>query len=165
MNDTLKIIWGCLILFCVISIVVSVPVENTQSQIKRAILKKRLAPIARLDATQKYLDEYEKGSFDDVYMFGDSPRLKSLYSIELEKKLSDSESKQENSNIRKPLYIRDKNNPNILHKYPYYEKPQTSTRLGFSDIIKRFQKPPQFTTKPPYPQDKKTPQTYRPIYP
>lgn len=69
--------------------------------------------------------------------------------------MSDSESKQENSNIRKPLYIRDKNNPNILHKYPYYEKPQTSTRLGFSDIIKRFQKPPQFTTKPPYPQDKK----------
>ncbi len=168
MNDTLKIVWGCLILFCVIGIVFSVPVENSQSQIKRAILKKRLAPLARLEATQKYLDEYEKGTFDEVYMFGDSPKFKSMYSIELEKKLSETEAKEENSNsnIRKPLYIRDKNNPNILYKYTEEPKTATNSNISFSKLFKPFSKPvPYYTTKPLYVRDKNNPNIYHPVYP
>lgn len=119
MNDTLKYIWVGLMLFCIFGLVISIPVQKYQDKLKTAILKKKYAPQARVDATQKYIDAVEIGTVDTVYSFGYSPEFLEMAKVEF-----DNKTKSENmlrqtpsDNVRKPLYIRDKNNPNILYKY------------------------------------------------
>lgn len=163
MNTSLKIIWVCLIIFCIAGMLISIPAEKTQYKFKRAILRKRLAPLARLDATQKYLEDYEKGIFDDVYMFGDSPRLKTLYNIELDKKISEQEKEQSSqSTIRKPLYIRDRNNPNILYKYTDNWNYRTSSVRKFPNYTNIFRKFRSNSLPLYYDRNRNI---YRPIYP
>lgn len=164
MNDTLKFIWVGLIIFCIIGLLVSVPVENTQLKLRKAIMKKHLAPQARLDATQKYFELYENGQITDIYSFGESPELKKLYDIELEKKVSQQTKTGQPSSIRQPLYIRDKKNPNILYKYTYEGEYQTASS------IKKFpyKKVENFNSnirRPLYLRDRNNPNSFHPLYP
>ena len=157
MNSTLKIIWVCLIIFCIIGMLISTPYEKPRTQLQKAILRKRLAPIARINAAQKYFEEYENGEFDEVYMFGDSPRFKYLYETELDKKVSEHEHTHNSEPaILKPRYIRDKNNPNILYKYDDYMKYKEESKWNF---FGKFI--PEAKNQPV----KNKPAVYRPLYP
>jgi len=163
MNDTLKFIWVGLIIFCIIGLLVSVPVEKAQTKLQKSILKHKLAPQARLDATNKYLELYEKGNIDEIYSFGVSPELKNMYDIELNKKVSEYEDKTPRAHVRRPLYIRDKNNPNILYKYSYEGEYKTSSVKKIP--YKKFGTVSSNVRRPLFIRDKNNPNVYYPVYP
>ena len=163
MNDTLKFIWCGLIVFCILGMLISLPVQKAQNNLKKAILRNKLAPQARLDAANKYLEDYENGKIDEIYSFGDSPELKTLYDIELEKKLSEQNEEPSKSTVRRPLYIRDKKNPKILYKYTYSGEYTTSSvkKLPYKTSAKLGSN----VRRPLFIRDRKNPNVYYPVYP
>lgn len=159
----LKYTWVGLILFCVIGMLISVPVQKAQHNFQKALLKKKLAPQARLDATNKYLEEYENGNIENVYSFGVSPELKNLYGIELDKKVSENSEENSQLKIRRPLYIRDKNNSNILYKYTYTGEYTASAvkKLPYKSYVNAG----SGVRRPLFMRDRKNPNIYYPVYP
>lgn len=121
MNDILKYLWFSVAMFSIFALIVSLPYSKYQKSFNSYLLKQKNSPQAKINAAQKYLNAYENGEISEVYQFGYSPEFIKYYNEELNASVvaPDCVKKTQDLKYSRPLYIRDKNNPNIL--YPYSE--------------------------------------------
>lgn len=124
MSDILKYLWIGTATFCVLALIASIPVAKYQTTFKGFLYKQKYAPQARLNAAQKYMDAYERGEISDIYQFGYSPEFINYYHQELNTGFSPVKNGKDFPKYSRPLYLRDKNNPEIL--YPYSESLEAS---------------------------------------
>lgn len=86
-------------------LVALVPFDKYQSAYMKEYHKVKSAPQKRVDAAYTYVEKVESGEAEDE---------QTQRKTQVEKRIKYA---QPNPNNRKPIYIRDKNNPNILHPY------------------------------------------------
>jgi len=114
MREFIKNIWLLLFIIFVMGLFTFIPIGKYQSAYFYELNKLRTAPQKRIDATYKYIEAIENGYIDTSGGVTQPPRE---YYEEKQEKQSNPDKP-----YSRPLYIRDKNNPRILHpfsgKYP-----------------------------------------------
>ena len=106
---TIGIIFACL----VTGMILNAPIEKWQKAYIKFVMNYRNAPQKRIDDTYKYVENLENGEID--YQIEENTFSKKA---QLNKMPPQTNHTRQNNNEKyvKPLYIRDKNNPRILHK-------------------------------------------------
>lgn len=104
MESFLKKIWVILFVFMVFGIMALVPVDKYQKIYLDEFHKQKAKPQQHLDSIFKYVENFET---DNEIPNPHIPKNKITRPNPVKIK----------KDVRKPYYIRDKNNPNIL--YPY----------------------------------------------
>lgn len=82
-----------------------VPFDKYQSAYMKEYHKVKSAPQKRINAAYTYVEKVESGELQERQTEKDKQQTKRIKYV------------QQNPTNRKPIYIRDKNNPNILHPY------------------------------------------------
>ncbi len=112
MKYLFKMITLLLLSLAVLYLLFSIPVEKYQKKYFAVVKQIQNKPQEHLDRQYKYAQDFEKyGTF--------YPEVKEVNTSKEAKPATNLEQTNERVHY-KPLYIRDKNNPNILH--PYKEK-------------------------------------------
>ena len=114
MRETIKWIWIILFVIFVMGIISLLPYDKYQSSYIREIYRLRAIPQERVDATYRYIEAVENGLEDLSNGISTEPPKK-YYN-----KTSFSHNRQAVRPVKKyskPLYIRDKKNPNIWYRY------------------------------------------------
>ncbi len=104
MDSILKKIWIFLLLFTGMGLVALVPFDKYQRAYMKEFHKVKSAPQKRVDAAYTYVEKVESGEIGETSE-QNPPQVKKRIFI------------PPNPRHRKPIYIRDKNNPKILHPY------------------------------------------------
>lgn len=110
MDRILKKIWVVLFFFMILGLMMLIPVDKYQKVYLDAYHRKKAAPQKRVDAAYTYVEYLNDGGEPTNTMTAPI----SYTNRQVPQRLKYSAI---NSNHRKPLYIRDKNNPNVLHPY------------------------------------------------
>lgn len=100
MMSWLRKIWVILFAFMIFGLLAWVPVDKYQKSYMNKLHKEKAKPQKRINEAYKYVEKIEEGSIDSTPQ--KEVRLKP---------------KKQIHTGRKPFFIRDKKNPNIL--YPY----------------------------------------------
>ena len=100
------IIFACIIL----GMILNAPVENMQKSYIKFVKDYRNAPQKRIDDTYKYVEMVENGEIESQ----NTAHNQQKYPY---KNIINTTSSGGGGKYSKPLYVRDKNNPKILHKY------------------------------------------------
>ena len=108
MHDFVKHIWIILVISTAFSLIGYIMTSQFQPSFMRELNKIQSIPQQRIDATYKYLESIENGEI--------VPNDKYYSETEVQQANPKSASSQQSEKYQKPLYIRDKNNPRILHK-------------------------------------------------
>ena len=121
MNELLKLIWVLLSAFALMGVIAMIPLDKYQEVYLDELHRIKTEPQRRMEATLRYIEAIENGEEDisngilstppKKYYPAPIPRIKKA-----ENNTTETTSHNQNK-YEKPLYIRDKNNPNILHKY------------------------------------------------
>lgn len=115
MHGFLHKIWVVLFAFMIFGMLALVPVDKYQKSYMATIHRVQKRPQWHLDANYKYADYMEDG--------GDSQTANKLFVKWVKGEFIGENSEQKNfkkvpsTSKRKPYFIRDKYNPNILHPY------------------------------------------------
>lgn len=120
MPSSIKYIWIALLFIMLLGLFINTPVEKSHEVYMKELDKIQSEPQRRLDATHRYIEAIENGEEDIANGIKKTPPRK--YYIDSEdEEFPLAESKEEKTTSQKkysrPLYIRDKNNPKILHPY------------------------------------------------
>ena len=100
MMSFLKKMWVILFAFTIFGMLAWVPVDKYQKSYMNKLHQEKAKPQKRVDDAYKYVEKVEEGAID----------MTSQETIQVK-------SKKNARTGRKPFFVRDKNNPNIL--YPY----------------------------------------------
>ena len=113
----LKYIWIFLFCFIFLSLIAIIPFDKYQTKYMQERTKYRNVPQQHIDATERYVEAIEDGLEDTSKgILGRAPKKYYLPFF----KQNNNAIKTNNTKRKtyeKPLYLRDKNNPNILYKY------------------------------------------------
>lgn len=116
MYETLKYIWLCLTIFLVCALIAFLPFDRWQKAYMDEYYRIKNEPQRRIEATYKFIEEVEDGKIDiskgidfETYLSKITPKKNVKVSAKTSVKP-----------YQKPLYVRDKYNPKVLH--PYREK-------------------------------------------
>lgn len=101
MADILKKIWIFLTIFTVMGLIALIPFGKYQRAYMKELHRAKSAPQKRVDAAYTYVEKVESGEQEEATTTTPPQRIK--YSP--------------NPRNRKPIYIRDKKSPRILHPY------------------------------------------------
>ncbi len=104
MDSILKKVWIFLLIFTGMGLVALIPLDKYQSAYMKEYHKVKSAPQKRVDAAYTYVEKVESGETEE----------QTGQNAQIAKRIKYT---QPNPRNRKPIYIRDKNNPNILHPY------------------------------------------------
>jgi len=123
MGEVIKYIWMFLFFMFAIDILMKTPIKQYHQDYINELNRIRSIPQKRIEATYRYIEAVENGSEDVSNGILTEPPKKYYIDSEDEEfyKITTApkkESKSENK-YTKPLYVRDKDNPQILHPYPY----------------------------------------------
>lgn len=105
MDSILKKVWIFLLIFTGMGLVALVPFDKYQRAYMKEIHKVKSAPQKRVDAAYTYVEKVESGEIGETSEQNPPQVKKRIRYV------------QPNPRHRKPIYIRDKNNPKILHPY------------------------------------------------
>lgn len=108
MQDFVKQIWIILVISTTFSVIGYIMTSQYQPLYLKELSKIQSIPQQRIDATYKYIESIENGELvpnDNYYS-----------ETTIQQNNPKSASSKHNQKYKKPLYIRDKNNPRILHK-------------------------------------------------
>lgn len=104
MADILKKIWIFLTIFTVMGLIALIPFGKYQRAYMKELHRAKSAPQKRVDAAYTYVEKVESGEIGETSE-QNPPQVKKRIFI------------PPNPRHRKPIYIRDKKNPRILHPY------------------------------------------------
>ncbi|MCM1339875.1 MAG: hypothetical protein NC191_09415 [Muribaculaceae bacterium] len=113
MHETIKYTWLCLAFFTLCGLLAMIPYDKMQKAYMSEYYRIKYEPLRRIEATYKYIDEIENGSINVDNGIDFETYLKSISTPIPTQKTASKPVKK----YQKPLYVRDKNNPNILHPY------------------------------------------------
>lgn len=111
MHDFVKHIWIILIISTAFSLIGYIMTSQFQPNFMKELSKIQSVPQQRIDATYKYIEAIESGEITPSDSFSSEPPKK--YYKEQSKT---SYQPTTSDKYSKPLYVRDKKNPRILHK-------------------------------------------------
>lgn len=122
MENFIKYTWMILVASGFLCLIVNLPYDAWQNAYFDEINRIQTAPQVRIDATYRYLEAIENGKEDVTKGILSSPPKKYYRPIPRSKifRVNRSYARINTTNrpykkYQKPLYIRDKNNPKILH--------------------------------------------------
>ncbi len=114
MRETLNIIWAVLFTIFIMGLLMLIPYKKYQTAYKTYIHKYRSMPQERVNATYKYVDAVENGLENTSNGILTEPPKK-YYSVHFPKRQEISHNTD--NKYATPLYIRDKHNPYLWHRY------------------------------------------------
>lgn len=117
MNDFFKYLWLWAILFTIFALLAAIPVTKYEKKFKNYAIKRHYIPQMHIDAAHRYLEAVESGEIDNIYQFGYAPEYLRMLDNSYER-YGSTDSKPIPPKTIRPLYIRDKNNPEIIYPYP-----------------------------------------------
>ena len=112
MHNALKYIWITLTIFTLMGLISLIPFDKYQSMYLKEYHRIKLEPQRRVDATYRYIEAIENGLEDISNGILSEPPKKYYTDIETKKAPQPPIKK-----YQKPLYVRDKHNPNIWYRY------------------------------------------------
>lgn len=112
MHNALKYIWIILTIFTLMGLISLIPFDKYQSMYLKEYHRIKSEPQRRVDATYRYIEAIENG-FEDISSGILSEPPKKYYTDIETKKAPQAPAKK----YQKPLYVRDKYNPNIWYRY------------------------------------------------
>lgn len=118
MKDVIKTAYIILIITTIFSMFTYFLARYLQPMYHNEVKKMRSFPQEKIEAIYKYVEAIETGQIDSEKGFSSEPPKQFYNQSEPVTPIAASFDKQKR--YSKPLYIRDKNNPKILH--PYKEK-------------------------------------------
>lgn len=113
MHETLKWIWTLLFVIFIIGMISLLPYEKYQAVYFNELYRMRSIPQERIDATYRYIEAVENGWEDTANGILTEPPRKYYSDLTPEQP---NQSPRTGKKYSKPLYVRDKNNPNIWHR-------------------------------------------------
>lgn len=116
MHDFLKGIWLVLWIFTLLGVFSLVPLDKYEKDYVTELRKIKSEPQRRLDATYRYIEAVEDGKEDISNGILAEPPAKYYDNYYYQSTASKEVVKEKK--YSRPLYVRDKNNPNILYPYP-----------------------------------------------
>jgi hypothetical protein len=129
MENIIKYIWVTMIFAGSLAIIFNTPYEVWKKAYMDEVHRIQVAPIRRIDATNRYIEAIESGQEDISRGIRPTPPAKYYRNVQYEKVKRvgrvfiydydgdiEVQPKPEEKKYQKPLYIRDENNPDILHK-------------------------------------------------
>ncbi|MBQ8459289.1 hypothetical protein IJ541_04210 [bacterium] len=112
MPDIIKQIWILLFVISLMGLLSMLPVEKYQKAYLNELNRIKTEPQRRIEATYRYIEAIEDGlEPTENGILYDPPEKFYEQSNQISQKISPKK-------YQKPLYIRDKKNPKILHPYP-----------------------------------------------
>ncbi len=117
MHDFLKGLWIVLWIFTLLGILSLVPVDRYGRDYMKELNRIKSEPQRRIDATYRYIEAVEDGLEDISGGISSEPPAKYYDNPYGRNNASRTKNVVKDNKYAHPLYIRDKNNPNIL--YPY----------------------------------------------
>ena len=112
MHNALKYIWITLTIFTLMGLISLIPFDKYQSMYLKEYHRIKSEPQRRVDATYRYIEAIENGLEDISNGILSEPQKKYYTNIETKKAPQPPVKK-----YQKPLYVRDKHNPNIWYRY------------------------------------------------
>lgn len=112
MYSALKYIWIILTIFTLMGLISLIPLDKYQSEYLKEYHRIKSEPQRRVDATYRYIEAIENGLEDVSDGILSEPPQKYYTDFEV-KKVSEKPAQK----YQKPLYVRDKHNPNIWYRY------------------------------------------------
>ncbi len=112
MHGALKYIWMTLVVFTLMGLISLIPFDKYQRAYLKEYHRIKSEPQRRVDATYRYIEAIESGLEDISNGISSEPPKK--YYLEAEFK---NISEQKVEKYKKPVYVRDKHNPNIWYRY------------------------------------------------
>ena len=112
MHNALKYIWITLTIFTLMGLISLIPFDKYQSMYLKEYHRIKSEPQRRVDATYRYIEAIENGLEDISNGILSEPPKKYYTNIETKKAPQPPVKK-----YQKPLYVRDKHNPNIWYRY------------------------------------------------
>lgn len=112
MHNALKYIWITLTIFTLMGLISLIPFDKYQSMYLKEYHRIKSEPQRRVDATYRYIEAIENGLEDISNGILSEPPKKYYTDIETKKAPQLPVKK-----YQKPLYVRDKHNPNIWYRY------------------------------------------------
>jgi hypothetical protein len=109
MYECLKKVWILLIALTLCGLLASLPVGKWQRVYLNQYYKIKYEPLRRIEATYHYIEDIEDGIIPEP---DNAIFEKYVKKVKIEKVPKPSEKP-----FQKPLFVRDKNNPNILYIY------------------------------------------------
>ena len=113
MHDTLKYVWLILTIFTVCGVIALLPYDKWQKAYLKEYHRIKNEPQKRINTTYKYIDEVENGTINIDNGLDFETYLKKITNEEKEK----TSFKRIVKPYQKPLYVRDKYKPWLLHPY------------------------------------------------
>jgi len=110
MYECFKYAWLCLAVFSVFGLVASLPLDKWQKSYLDEYYRIKTEPQRRIDAAYRYIEDVENGVIETSSGVNFETYLKAQAQETPIKSSSDKP-------YQKPLYVRDKDNPEILHPY------------------------------------------------
>ncbi len=114
MREILKLIWTFLFVIFILGMLSLIPYQKYQTMYFNELYRMRSIPQQRVDATYRYIEAVENGWEDLANGILTEPPRK-YYSEPDKVHQSPSPEKK----YSKPLYVRDKKNPYVWHRYKY----------------------------------------------
>lgn len=132
MENFIKYTWIVLVFTGFFGIIFNLPFDLWGQAYQDEVHRLQLTPLRRIDATNRYIEAIENGQEDTSKGIKTTPPKKYyreipyksvkrigrlyIYDYSPEGYSTDKTQRKEEKKYQKPLYRRDKNNPNILHK-------------------------------------------------
>ena len=113
MYETLKYVWICLSVFTVCALIAFLPFDRWQKAYLDEYHRLKYEPQRRIEATYKYLEDVEDGKIS----IDDGVNFEAYLGSVTPKKTATAKLPRPVKPYQKPLYVRDKHNPRILHPY------------------------------------------------
>lgn len=114
MHETLKFTWLTLTVFVLCAYLAALPYDKWQKSYMAEYYRIKNEPQRRIDAVYKYIEGIEDGIIDvesgmdfDTY----------LSTVPVKTEMPSAQVQEPAKKYQKPLYVRDKNDPTILHPY------------------------------------------------
>ncbi len=111
MREIINWIWLILFIIFLMGLISFIPFDKYQRAYLDAFYRLHSAPQRRIDATYRYIEAIEDG-FEDISAGISTEPPRKYYEDHVS-----NHKKVDEKPYSKPLYIRDKNNPRILHPY------------------------------------------------
>lgn len=115
MKEVLKTAWIILIIMCCLSMFAYVLSRYFQPMYYKEVRKMHSFPQEKIEAIERYVEAIETGQIDSEKGFSPEPP-KQFYKNESQQ-ATPIVSPNVQKRYSKPLYVRDKNNPKVLHLY------------------------------------------------
>ena len=134
MENLIKYVWITVAIMGSFAMIVGLPFDAWSNAYRNEVSRIQMIPLRRIDATNRYIEAIENGQEDiskgikpnpPKKYYRDIPsknvkRIGRLYIYDYTPQEPDEETEESRQakKYQKPLYRRDKDNPNILHKVP-----------------------------------------------